>query len=244
MSNKLTITNSSSFTNNFLNTIGKVVEDCIINVTPSSLNSLGSTSDGTLIQYVKFKNENNFNQSLNVPDIKRLHKIISCIGTESFSLDINDNCISYKSPQTRFKFYLLDDGILSPPPISIEKIKKLEYDLEFVLPHNKIQELVKGSTFSNESEKLYLYTSEGYIYGELTDREKPNMDSFCIRLTDEPISNVSFQPLPFNFENIRIISSTRCEKIKFSINTQMSVIRVDIPLDDCYITYIVSALIK
>ncbi len=52
MSEQLKITNNTNFTNNFLNTIGKVVEDCIINITPTQLNSLGSTSDGTLIQYV------------------------------------------------------------------------------------------------------------------------------------------------------------------------------------------------
>jgi len=243
MSNKLKIQKGTSFTNNFLNTIGKVVEDCIVNITPNQLNSLGSTSDGTLIQYVRFKNENEFEKTLNVPDVKRLHKIISCISSESFEIQTEENCLSYKSPETRFKFYLLDDGILSPPPISVDKIKSLEYDSEFTLSHSKLLELVKGSTFSNESEKLYIYTSEGYIYGELTDREKPNMDSFCIRLTDEPQDN-TFQPLAFNFENIRIISSTRCEQIKFRVNTQMSVIRVDIALEDCYITYIVSALIK
>lgn len=243
MSNKLTITNNTSFTNNFLNTIGKVVEDCIINITPTQLNSLGSTSDGTLIQYVVYKNDNGFEKILNVPDIKRLHKVINCINSESFDIDVQENCISYTSPETRFKFYLLDDGILTPPPISIEKIKNLTYDAEFVLPHSKLLELVKGSTFSNETEKLYIYTSDGYIYGELTDREKPNMDSFCIRLTDE-LQTESFQPLAFNFENIRIISSTRCEQVKFRINTQMSVIRVDITLDNCYITYIISALIK
>ena len=243
MSKILNIENTSLFTNSFLNTIGKVVEDCIINITPTQLNSLGSTSDGTLIQYVVYKNKNDFDCVLNVPDVKRLHKVVNCINTESFEINVTENCLTYNSPETRFKYYLLDDGILSPPAISLEKIKGLTYDCEFTLSHNKLLELVKGSTFSNESEKLYIYTDNGYIYGELTDREKPNMDSFCIRLTDEKQQN-TFQPLAFNFENIRIISSNRCNDIKFRVNTQMSVIRVDITLDNCYITYIISALIK
>ena len=245
MSNKLVIPQGNDFVTNFLGTIGKVAEDCIINVTGDDINSLCSTSDGTLIQYITYNSKNKFSQTLNVPDVKRLHKIVGCVQEEEINLDIHDNCISYTSPVTRFKYHLLDDGILSTPPISVEKISKLEYDCNFSITHSKLTELIKGSTFANESEKLYLYTSsDGNLYGELTDKEKPNMDSFCIKMSEDDITLPTIKPMAFNFENIRIISSTRCSKLNFQLNTQMSVARVDITSDNCNISYIISALIK
>ena len=243
MSNELTIGDYSGFVNGFLNSISKISEDCIINVNQDKMSCLTSTSDGTLVQFVELANKSAFDQTLNVPDIKRLHKIIGCVPDGPINLSIDTNSISYKSPETRFKFYLLDDGILSTPAISLEKIQQLEYDINFEIPHGKLLELIKGSTFANESEKLYLYTDEqNDLYGELTDREKPNMDSFCIKLTEN--LNTSISPIPFNFENFRIISTTRTDMIRFKVNTSLSVARVDLKHDQCNISYIVSALLK
>lgn len=243
MSNTLIIENKNNFVDLLLNTIGKVTEDCILQLTSERITSLCSTSDGTLIQYIILKNKNGFEQTLNIPDIKRLHKIVGCVNEDKITLNVTDNNISYNSPQTRFKFFLLDDGILSGPAISVEKIASLTYDTEFVIDHSKIVELVKGSTFANESEKLYIFTDENNdVYGELTDREKPNMDSFCIRLTEN--NETPIKPLAFNFENIRIVSSTRCDKLTFRVNNELSVVRVDILQDSCKISYIISALIK
>lgn len=243
--NKLAISRPDAFVNTFLHCITKVTEDCIIEIDDSLIHCLCCTSDGTLIQLVRYKNNNGFKQTLNVPDVKRLHKIINCVSNDQHvELNIDSNSISYKSPTTRFKFYLLEDGILTTPAVSVEKIKSLEFDLTFDIPYNKIIELIKGSTFSNETEKMYLYTDENnYLYGELTDREKPNVDSFSIKLVDDPLESV-VPPTAFNFENIRIISGTRSESLSCSINTSLGVMKVNTTSDTCKITYLVSALLK
>lgn len=239
----LIINDRLDFVNNFLGSISKVVDDCIIKIKENKLVCLSSTSDGTLIQLVQHKCKNKFEQVLNIPDVKRLHKIINCIESPVVELKVDNNSVSYNSNETRFKFHLLDDGILSETAISVEKIKKIEYDCEFDLSFDKLTDLVKGSTFSNESEKLYLYTDEGgNMYGELTDREKPNMDSFSIKLVDN--IKINLLPIAFNFENIRIISSTRGDSLKIKINTTLNVMRVDIVRNDSYISYIVSGLVK
>lgn len=243
MSNTFKVNNRAEFVNSFLNSISKVVEDCIVKIKKEKVVCLSATSDGTLVQLIQLKCKNDFEQTLNIPDIKRLHKIIGCINDESIELSVDTNSISYNSSDTKFKFYLLDDGILSETAISIEKIKKIEYDCEFDLTHDRINDLIKGSTFSNESEKLYLYTNENNcLYGELTDKEKPNMDSFSIKLCDN--IKTKLLPIAFNFENIRIISSTRGNNVKFKINTQLNVMRVDIANGNCYISYIISGLVK
>lgn len=242
--NKLLIDDTSCFVNTFLSSITKVTEDCILDITDDKFTCLSATSDGTLVQLVEMHNDNKFVQTCNIPDIKRLHKILGCVPQElPTELKVTQNSISYSSSATRFKFYLLEDGILSTPAVSVEKIKKLEYDIEFTVPYDKLTELVKGSTFSNETEKMYIYTDENNsVYGELTDREKPNVDSFAVQL-HQGIDN-SISPLPFNFENIRILSSSRCNEYKFSINSQLGVVKVDISRNKCYISYIISTLLK
>jgi len=242
--NNLTIANRDGFVNTFLGTISRVAEDSVVNITETELTCLCSTSDGTLVQLASIQNKNNFEQTLNVPDIKRLHKIIGCIDQQdNINLSVDINSISYKSPSTRFKFYLLDDGILSTPAISVEKINNITFDTSFSVDHDKLTDLIKGSTYANESEKLYIYTDENnHVYGELTDKEKPNMDSFSIKLCDDAATPI--QPIAFNFENIRIVSSTRVDKVKFNINTQLSVAKVDLEQNNCHISYIISGLIK
>lgn len=244
MSNNLTIRDRRSFVDVFLNSISKISEDCILKLHNEQITSLCSTSDGTLVQYASFKNSCDFTQTLNIPDIKRLHKILGCLSHDNVSLSVDSNNITYDSSDTKFKFYLLDDGILSTPPISIEKIRSLEYDINFTIKYEKILELIRGSTLASESEKLYIYSCNdtGNIYGELTDKEKPNMDSFSIKLSED--FDKHLPPLAFNFENFRIISSTRCDEVTFKINSELGVVRVDITNNTCNITYIISALVK
>ena len=226
-----------------MNSISKISEDCILTIAPDTIKCLNSTPDGTLVQLSKFNNCNTFEQTLNVPDVKRLHKITSCItDTDKISLNVDTNSISYKSKSTRFRFYLLEDGILTSPALSSDKIEKLQYDTELEIPHDRLVDLVKGSSFANESEKIYFYTDGNELYGELTDKERTNTDSFCTLLSDNV--QCTIKPLAFNFENFRIITSTPCNTIKFKINTTLSVVRVDIERDNCYISYIISALVK
>ena len=241
--NQLDIINPRGFVNVFLNSISKISEDCILNIEADKIKCLNSTPDGTLVQLSTFNNSNTFKQTLNVPDVKRLHKITSCItDAASLSLSVDTNSISYKSKDTRFKFYLLEDGILTSPALSAEKIEKLQYDTELEIPYDRLINLVKGSSFANETEKIYFYTDGNELYGELTDRERSNTDSFCTLLSDSV--DCTIKPLAFNFENFRIITGTQCNSIKLKINTTLSVVRVDIERDNCYISYIISALVK
>lgn len=242
---KLTIKNTQSLTTNFLNTIGRVSDDCIIEVQDSKIKCLCSTSDATLIQYTRCDIESEHGHILNVPDVKRLTKLISCIPLNTCELDVSDNSLSYNSSDIRFKYHLLDDGILSVPGISVEKIKQLKFDVAFELPYYKLTELIKGSTLANDVEKIYIYTDDnGHVYGELTDRQKPNMDSFCVQISDKLSVGGLIKPTPFNFENLRIISGTRCDRLIIQLNTELNVARVDIKDEHVNITYIVSALMS
>ena len=241
----LKIRDKNELVNKFLNVIGRVTEDSIITISDGKLTSLNNTSDGTLIQYTTYNyGVDNINIVLNVPDIQRLTKVVSCIEDNEIDLVIGTNNISYTSNTLRFKYYLLEDGILSSPPISVDKIKAIKYDMSFVLPFSSLTNLLKGNTFASETDKLYLYTDEtGTVYGELTDRARHNVDSFTLKLSEGDGKGSIPTPIPINFENIRIISGTKCDFINVHINTQLSVVTFDLSIGDNKILYVVSALV-
>ena len=241
----LKIRDKNELVNKFLNVIGRVTEDSIITISDGKLTSLNNTSDGTLIQYTTYNyGVDNINIVLNVPDIQRLTKVVSCIEDNEIDLVIGTNNISYTSNTVRFKYYLLEDGILSTPPISVDKIKDIKYDMSFGLPFSSLTNLLKGNTFASETDKLYLYTDEtGTVYGELTDRARHNVDSFTLKLSEGDGKGSIPNPIPINFENIRIISGTKCDFINVHINTQLSVVTFDLSIGDNKILYVVSALV-
>ena len=82
------------------------------------------------------------------------------------------------------------------------------------------------------------------MYGELTDRQKPNMDSFCITLAEKTNNNHDIRTIPFNFENIRTISSIRCDTLHVSVNNELGIIKINIVDDYTDTTYILSALMN
>jgi len=242
----LKITDKNELVNKFLNVIGRVTEDSIITISNGKLSSLNNTPDGTLIQYATYKygEDESMHRVLNIPDIQRLTKVISCIEDNEIELLLNANNISYSSNTVRFKYYLLEDGILSTPAISVDKIKDIKYDMSFVLPFSSLTNLLKGNTFASETDKLYLYTDEdGAVYGELTDRARHNVDSFTLKLSDGDGKGSIPNPIPINFENIRIISGTKCDFINVHVNTQLSVVTFDLSVDGNKILYVVSALV-
>lgn len=242
----LKITDRNELVNKFLNVIGRVTEDSIITISNGKLSSLNNTPDGTLIQYATYKYGENesMHRVLNVPDIQRLTKVISCIEDNEIELSLETNNISYNSNTVRFKYHLLEDGILSTPAISVDKIKDIKYDMSFVLPFSSLTNLLKGNTFASETDKLYLYTDEdGAVYGELTDKARHNVDSFTLKLSDDAKGSIP-NPIPINFENIRIISGTKCDFINVHVNTQLSVITFDLSFAGNKILYVVSALVS
>ena len=226
----------------YLDSITKINESAILNIVsgePGSINSLVSSADNTLILYSEINNiESNFTSSINVPDIKKLVRVIDSINTKSASFKINSNNIEYKGSSVKFKYHLYEDGFLSKPSINIEKIKQFNYNISFTLKKEVIHSIIRGSSFATETNKLYIYTEDGILRGELTDRARHNTDVFSLNLGE-----VDFQlsPLPLNFDNIKLLSLIS-DDINFGINTEYGVTVIDICNNDIKLKYIVTSL--
>jgi len=240
---KLAIRDKDIFLNNLITPLSKIADSAVLKVEPKKITSLISTSDNTIIVSAEYEDENiNVQKILNIPDLKKFNRVISCIEEQTFELDITTNYIGYTSNTVRFKYHLYDDGIISTPKINVEKLKALEFDGKFILPYSSVINLVKGSSISTETNKIYVSVKDGNVFGELTDKTRANIDSYGIQIATGYIGTQFAVPIPLNFEIFRIISSMRFKELQSQIVTKIGVITLDLYLQNTKFKFIISAL--
>ncbi|MAF35901.1 hypothetical protein CL622_02165 [archaeon] len=242
----LKIQNRADFLGRFLSPINKLSESVVLKVSDKKYTAITSSSDGTLIVYCTYKQNNELddNISLNIPDISKLIKVLSCISTDSIELNFNNNNIEYKSPNVSFKYHLLEDGIIEVPAVNITKIKNIDFNFRFTVTTNTINQLIKGSTFTTDTNKIYFNTKDGKVYGSLTDNQRHNVDSYSQEVSDSFAGEPLASDLALSFENIRMISGIRFDKLNVLVNPELNVFLFDIDLDDIKINIISSGYIN
>jgi len=239
----LTISDRDSLLKSFLIPISKVTDSVVLQITAKQIVALISTTDNTIIVNATYKDENiNISQTLNVPDLKKLCRILECIDTNTFDLDISTNSISYSSNAVRFKYHLYDDNIISIPKINLAKLEKLEFDGTFNLTHASLISLIRGSSIATDTNKIYISVKGNELFGDLTDKSRANTDSYGLKISDDYAGTSFNTHIPLNFEIFRIISSIKFDNIKGKIVTSMGVITFNIATDKTQITFIISAL--
>jgi hypothetical protein len=239
----VTISNKDCFLDSFLGFISKVSENAVLTVADKNISSLLSTSDSTVIVHSLYSDDKiKGSHTLNIPDLKKLHRLFSCIGSKDFEITINTNNISYSSDDIRFKYHLFDDGIISTPKLNIDKLNDLKFDGSFSISQPILINLIKASSINIDSSKLYLTFKNNSVFGELTDKSKPNIDSFDLKLTEDYVGSPVINSMPLNFEIFRIISSIRAKTFNVKIHSKMSIVLLEI--SDNFATHkiVISAL--
>ena len=84
--------------------------------------------------------------------------LLSCLNLPTVNFTINENSIECVTEDIKFKYFLLDDDILKVPSINIQKIKELEYETNFLIPKETVSSILKASSFTTETEKIYIKT--------------------------------------------------------------------------------------
>ena len=235
---QLEVANKGEFLK-LLDAISKINDSgVIIDLKKDKITSLVSSIDSTLILHSEYKTNLDFEDTLNVPDVKKLRSVLDTIEDESVGLEINSNNLQYNGNGVKFKYHLFEEGLITRPNINLDKINKFTYDVEFTLNKLTLQRLFKGSTFASETNKIYFYTENGSLMAELTDRARHNTDNFTLNLGE-----VSFdlKPVPVNLDNIRLLSIINNE-FNVKINTEYGVVVFDIEDKDIKLKYIISAL--
>lgn len=239
----LVISDKDKFLNNFLIPVSKVSDSAVLKIVPNGISTIIATSDNTIVVVATYADDKiDVTKTLNIPDIKKFCRILSCIEESEVSFTLETNSIGYTSPAVRFKYHLYEDNIIALPKISIEKLKALTFDAKFNLLPSSIVSLIKGSAIATETNKLYLTVRDGALYGDLTDLTRANTDSYGMKLTDDYSGVAPAKPIPLNFEIFRIISCMKFKSIDAQLITKMGVIVFNTTLDSTSIKFIVSAL--
>jgi hypothetical protein len=238
---QLKLRNSPEFVT-FLDSLSKINESAILEVVegePCQMTSLISSSDNTLILYAEFLGQSaNYSGGHNIPDIKKLTRVIESITEKDLKFIVNSNNIEYKDKSVKFKYHLYEDGFLSKPSINLEKIKQFNCEVSFSLTKNQVQQIIKGSTFATDTTKIYFYTEDGQLKAELTDRARHNTDVYTLSLGEV---DFDLKPLPVNFDNIKFLNIIN-NAFTVSINTQYGVMIIDIETTSTKLKYIITSL--
>jgi hypothetical protein len=226
----------------FVDAISKVNDSAIISAIegePGTLTSVVASEDNTLILYAENQIECvNYSGTCNVPDLKKLSRIVDSISRDDFKLIVNSNNLEYNGSDVKFKYHLYEDGFLTKPSINIDKIKGFNYDLSFKLTKANIQSIMKGCSFATQTNKVYFFTEDGSLKAELTDRSRHNTDVFCQNLAEV---DFTLKPIPINIDNLKLIATIN-DTINVSINTDYGVVIFDICNNSTKLKYILSSL--
>jgi len=224
----------------FLDSISIINEACILSIQPNVCSVLSTVPDETIYVLGEYTDiEATFSGSLNVPNLKKLARVLEDINEQSIILDITNNSISYEDRNLRFKYHLYDDNFLSKPALKAEKIKKFAFNVSFTLPKNALQTIIKNSAFSIGCKKVYLFTEDSLLKAEIVDREKHNMDSIALTLCD---ADYELDSIILNLDNLKLVSSMGND-VKININTDIGISTIDATCNSIQLKYILTSLI-
>jgi len=238
--------NSQLFKKLFLEQIGKISDSAVLTIDHNTVNCLTCTPDNSVILSISYpveQVENVPNFTLNVGDIKKLIRAIDCIEKDNATFKIHNNNLSYSDKNIPFKYHLLENGIISQPKINLDKLCKLEFDSTFLLQDKTLNELIKASTFSTDSNKIYLTSEDNVLKGNLTDKTRFNIDNFETIISNK-FEGTKIQNLCLNFEVFRIISTCKYNELKCQISSKLGVVLFSFQNNIITTKYIVSALTK
>lgn len=244
----LKIHNLKNFNNGFLNNISKLTDSCILKFEKNDASCIASNNDNTVVYYSSTNQDDSFISdnlvTLNIPDVKKLIKIFSCIEENSIQLNIENNNISFANNYFKFKYHLLEDGIVVVPKINVSKIFALQFNTIFKIRKNELQNILKASTIALDVTKLYLYSDDKGIFCDFTDNNRHNVDSIALKITDAFEGDNIKQPVPINFEIVRLISSSKSNELNIRYNNSLGVFLFDLEESGYTCKYIVSALVN
>ena len=241
----LNLKNKKDFVTNFLGPVSNLNDMCVLHINDNKVICTVAAADSTIVSKAEIEVETDLeNTKLNIPDIKKFIRVLDIIPDEKISLKINENSLSYNNNGYKFKYHLLDDGIIKQPNINVNKVNSLEFDTIFTVRESNLNTVFKGSSFTTETSKLYLYTEDSKIVCELGDRSRHNTDNFVCVISDSIENGSISTPLALNFESFRLVSFSNSREVTFKVNQEMGVLTCSITKGNTSLIYVISALIN
>lgn len=257
--NSITL-NKETFIQKFLSPIAAISEKSTIKISNGIAECICYVPDNkqTLILYATVAGLNIVDEQgqpvndvrLDISNTKKFVAFLNTINSENIILAQNGNYLEYVSAELSFKYYLMAQNIAQKEIINKDKINSMNYDFSFVLTNEKIKEILKYAGIiatgisSTDSAKIYLFTKDLKMYGELNDRTIPNQDNATMSIADTYVGEGLSSPLPLHLDIFKLISSLRHDNISVSINKELGVVQFEVNSNGYNIKYITSARVK
>jgi hypothetical protein len=235
------------FADNFLSVIGKAVDIVSIKLNKDGLYAVCNKPDTSIILLAKYSKVFNVDQeiTLNIGDVKKLLRVIDCIDEDELVFKIESNHLYYKTSKLQFKYHFLDDSVVPKVTLKKDKIEALTNDTFFDVNTKKLQEILKASSFTTDTNKIYLYGQTDGVYCELGDKEKSNTDNISLKVADNVEGQPFNQVIPFNLDIFRILTGVKFETARVGINLKFKVMSFYVkPTEETDFTFVISGLVK
>jgi len=177
--------------------------------------------------------------ALNLPSLIKLSKALNMVEEEYIDLMVKNNHIEYRGDDLKFKYHLHEDGIITKPKVTLEKIRNFQYDIEFDLDFDFLSTLLKNSSMTSTN-KLYIYTEDEKLIWKLGDESVPNSNNFCV-VGEEVLFELD-EPFILRIDNLKILSKISKDDNVFKINSDIGVGSIVSKFGDFELEYIFSSL--
>lgn len=218
--------------------LGKVNDSCVLDIREDGIHGLTSSDDNSL--YIHAFLRGDWEEiSLNLPSLKKLAKAIDMVDEDVVKLKFKINHLEYRDSKLKFKYHLYEEGIITKPKLSLEKIRNFEFDIDFPLDLAFISNLLQKTSITGTT-KLYISTEDGKLLWKIGDETVPNSDTLSI-IGDE----VDFEledPFIIKIDSLKLLSKVSKENNLFKINSKLRVGMIRSEIGDFELEYLFSSL--
>jgi len=225
-----------------LDSLSKINDTCILHIKDDEAYAVSISEDASFILWGSISGEFGIETTLNLPSLKKLINALKVSGDETdVTLILNKNNLEYRGDKIKFKYHLYDDGILTKPKTSLEKIQSLSYNIDVDFTKSFLKNLLKTSSMFSDVNKLYINTINGIVTWALQDKTLTNSDTYSFSG-----NAVDFELDDFilNLDNLRMITLSAEENLQLKINTTYGIGNLSLINGDVSLNYILSSLVK
>lgn len=242
---------SSVLNGKILKPLSRIVDDCIITITDTTLESIATEASSSIIIYTKYNIVSDIETpcELNIKDISKLSSVLNCIKGRTIDMTIESNHIKYKSDDFKFKFHLTEDGVIPKPKLKREKLENIKFQTTTGLKASIFYDILKASSFiKSDDVKLYFYTQDNDdgrgVYCDITNKNIMNSDNITIKLSDSYDGDDVHKELVCDIEYIRKMNIQKDSSIFLYFNSEKGFTIFDLIDEGGRIRYILPTLSK
>lgn len=165
---------------------------CTLNIHRDYIDALILSEDNSsIILYAKIallvNSRPDEDVSLNIRDLNKFILLSDFAKLDVFNFSIQQNYVYYKNKHVRQAKFILDEipARKVNKNINVEWFQRFQPYFQTMIGRSNLKEISRMSMFANDSDKVYIYEENGAIVAELNDRQKSNIDSINLTLTDQ-----------------------------------------------------------